>query len=289
MPATSPSSHTPLLDADTSGHRSVPLRWRVIRDRPRSGARNMALDHALAACLAEGCAVLRLYSWSRPTVSFGRNEPAAARYSETEAERMGIDFVRRPTGGRVVLHDQEVTYAVVAPARTIAPTLRIAYALINDALAAAMKALGAPVEVAGASRTPALDAGSCFQSPSAGEVVLRGKKLVGSAQARVDGALLQHGSILLSDDQTRIDRLRIDTFEDASEPRRAGGAGAGAASLRDALGPVTAERVGDLVAREVRGRFGGDWTEGDYSEQERATAEVLATTRYGTRGWTWRR
>src|SRR5690606_19064671 len=117
-----------------------PLRWRVRRDGPASGARNMALDHALAETIGAAAAAvrassvagaaggvpaagphgpeaaLRLYTWARPTVSFGRNEPAGG--PEAWAGRADA-FVRRPTGGRAVLHAAELTYAAVVPARAL--------------------------------------------------------------------------------------------------------------------------------------------------------------------------
>ena len=75
----------------------------------------MAVDHALAACSSPGKAVLRIYQWSCPTVSFGRNEPTRGRYDPALGRSAGIEFVRRPTGGRAVLHDRELTYSAVLP------------------------------------------------------------------------------------------------------------------------------------------------------------------------------
>ena len=91
------------------------LRWTVVFDPPRDGAANMAVDHALAETADPDAGWLRLYRWTRPTLSLGRNEPAAGFYDFERAGRLGIDVVRRPTGGRGVLHDAELTYAVVAP------------------------------------------------------------------------------------------------------------------------------------------------------------------------------
>ncbi len=96
-----------------------PLRWRVLRDGPLPGATNMARDHGLAASLRSGEGVLRLYQWDLPTVSFGRNEPAKGLYLEEMAKKEGVAFVRRPTGGRAVLHHQELTYALVFPGRHV--------------------------------------------------------------------------------------------------------------------------------------------------------------------------
>jgi len=173
----------------------------------RSGAHNMALDDALLRHAGEtGCAFLRLYRWSPACVSFGRNEPALVRYDRAAIERRGLDVVRRPTGGRAVWHDDEVTYAVAAPVKVFG-SLAAAYAEIHTRLAAALHALGACAELAPARRVSGLGAGACFSAPVGGEVTLQGRKVVGSAQMRLGSAFLQHGSILLGGSQAGIDAI----------------------------------------------------------------------------------
>lgn len=238
----------------------------------------MALDHALASELGDGQAILRLYAWQRPTVSFGRNEPAHGLYSREQATALGIDYVRRPTGGRAVLHDAELTYAVLAPARAWGG-LRDAYRLINHALAQALRALGAPVGLAEEATVPSVDAGPCFQSPAGGEVTAEGRKLVGSAQCRIEGALLQHGSIILDGDQTVLGRLNGKAVEDHGAP----------ATLTGLVGESSLGDVEEAVARAMRETFGGEWADGEYSLIEMATAERLAAERYSIDEWTWRR
>lgn len=270
-------------DAHRLAHRAgVPsaglLTWRVIRDGPRSGVDNMALDHALASNLKEGEAVLRLYSWQRPTVSFGRNEPARGLYSTDEAIRLGVDYVRRPTGGRAVLHDAELTYAVAAPLRAWGG-LRDAYVRINQALAGAMRALGAPVHLAGDGPTPSVDAGPCFQSPAVGEVTAGGRKLVGSAQCRIEGALLQHGSIILSGDQKLLGRLNERSVGEHDPP----------ATLSDIVGAVSRDDVVEAVTSAMKAEFRGEWFEDEPDVGEVTVAGTLAAERYGRAEWTWRR
>ncbi|MDT8340717.1 MAG: hypothetical protein RQ751_04325, partial [Longimicrobiales bacterium] len=108
----------------------------------------MAWDHTLAIGLAPGEAVLRLYAWDRPTLSLGRNEPARGVYAPERLEASGVAVVRRPTGGRAVLHHREVTYAVCLPLRALGGP-RSAYRLLNQALAAGLGRLGAGVALAG--------------------------------------------------------------------------------------------------------------------------------------------
>ncbi len=278
-------------------HRSEGDRWplalRVVVDTRRSGAWNMAYDEVLALRLPDDSAVLRLYGWSRPTISLGRNEPTEGLRAARDAGEHGtgpggldLDVVRRPTGGRSVLHDEELTYALVAPVRAVGGA-RAAYARVNRALARAMRALGAPADVAGAKQTEGgarldgilpLEAGPCFQSPAPGEVVARGKKLIGSAQARVGHALLQHGSVILSGDQRRLEHLTPNaaTFE---QP----------ATLSDLVGPVDGSTVAAAVVRAISDCFAGAGTDSAYSEEESSAAAGLVESKYGRPEWTWRR
>lgn len=179
------------------------LQWQVVVEPAgRSGAANMAVDQMLLdEAGRSGAAFLRLYRWSPPCLSFGRNEPAAIRYDRAAIERLCIDVVRRPTGGRAVWHDAEVTYAVAAPVAAYG-TLRDSYRAIHARLATALRELGVPAELAPDTgrRTP-IDGGACFAQAIGGEVMVGGGKLVGSAQVRQGGALLQHGSILLDGSQ----------------------------------------------------------------------------------------
>jgi lipoate-protein ligase A len=191
-----------------------------------------------------------------------------------------MDVVRRPTGGRAVLHHRELTYAVIAPLRAWGG-VREAYLRINEALASALRALGAPVEVVGAggpgaggsprARALAPDAGPCFQVPAAGEVVALGRKLIGSAQARFGRALLQHGSILLEGDQGPL--------AGASPP----------ITLRELVGDVGIDEVARLVADSLRAGLGGDWADGDVTQSERALADELESEVYASDSWTLRR
>ena len=164
----------------------------------------MARDTALQARAARsGETVFSIYSWIRPTLSFGRNQPASGLYDLEKIRAADIDVVRRPTGGRAILHHREVTYSVTAPIDSA--TLRETYARINRILQTGLSRLGVVVEAVSHSQpTPRLSVRSCFETPAEGELVAQGAKLVGSAQWREDGALLQHGSILVGDDQSSL-------------------------------------------------------------------------------------
>jgi lipoate-protein ligase A len=204
----------------------VTPRWAILVTPPLPGADNMALDHALMLRGARtGEATLRIYTWRTPTLSFGRHEAAIGMYDRAAIEAEGLSVVRRPTGGRAVLHDDEITYSVTAPLSAELPGssqgsapgvarrahARALYTAINHLLLQGLARLGVTAELASgesaAARPRSLGMGPCFDAASDGELVVGGRKLIGSAQWREDGAVLQHGSMLISGHRARLAAL----------------------------------------------------------------------------------
>ena len=240
----------------------------------------MARDVALQTRAARtGETVFSIYSWSKPTLSLGRNQPAVGLYDLEKIRAEEIDIVRRPTGGRAILHDREVTYSVTAPIDSAG--LHETYARINQILQHGLSALGVLVEAAASSeRSEVPSVRPCFETPSKGELVADGAKLVGSAQWREDGALLQHGSILVDDDQSSLLDLSLApaSSERWSPP----------ASLHSLLGraPDAAE-VAAVMREAVRSLEDEGVTELDEDEVRAATLERVP--QFLDEGWTWRR
>jgi len=218
------------------------LEWELMLDPAgRSGAVNMTIDADLLAETARtGRAFLRLYRFDPPCLSLGRNEPAAARYDRAAIARRGLDVVRRPTGGGAVWHEHEVTYAVAAPVATFG-SLRNAYRTIHERVVAALRSLGVEATLAPHRPPPSsriLDhPASCFATPVGGEVLVAGRKLVGSAQVRKGSAFLQHGSILLAGSQQVVTAVSRKPQAASTET-----------TLARVLGrPVTFEEVADAI------------------------------------------
>ena len=255
------------------------MHWSLLLTPPLTGAENMALDEALLErASASGSAVMRVYTWSEPTISFGRNQAARGTYDPGRARARGIAVVRRPTGGRSLLHHREITYSVTAPAH-LAGSLRESYARINRLLVGGLRRLGVSVEVA-APRERSLppSAAPCFERPAAGELVVDGRKLVGSAQWRDQGAMLQHGSILVEDDQPLVSSLADDV---ALPPP--------AATLAAALGRTPSV---DEVARALFDTvLEIESVDADELQIDSAleSAQARLVTRYVDDCWTWRR
>jgi lipoate-protein ligase A len=184
----------------------MPATWRLVRSAPASGVRNMAIDSALLdAAITQQTGVWRTYTWLNPTISFGRNEAVLNRFSAESVARAGLDVVRRPTGGRALLHAAEVTYCVAVPVAD-AVSWSTVYAAVNGVLLAALQILGVPAQLAADTDAPLVkpDGPVCFDQPAPGEIAVQGQKLVGSAVWRERGAYLQHGSILIEDQQARL-------------------------------------------------------------------------------------
>jgi len=256
-------------------------RWRLLLAAPRSGAENMARDSALQARAARtGETVISIYSWMRPTLSFGRHQPAAGRYDIEKIRSAHVDVVRRPTGGRAILHNHEVTYSVTAPIDD-AP-LRETYARINRLLIDGFRRLGADVELASSGeRAPVPSTRPCFETPSEGELVAGGRKLVGSAQWREDGALLQHGSILVDDDQSSLSSFSASGSDDSSETTRP-------ATLRALLGrSPEIEEVASAMFEAVRSLE--DRGASEIAEEEIRGEAMNRIPHFLDEGWTWRR
>jgi lipoate-protein ligase A len=253
---------------------------RLLVDGPLAGAINMAIDETLMGAGRRGEMTLRLYRWEPGCLSFGRNQTARGRYDGDRAAELGYDVVRRPTGGRSVLHHRELTYAVTAPADW--GSLRDVYIRINRALAAGLRLLGVDATVQGASDGPAPrpTVRACFRDPLPGELTAAGRKLAGSAQWREAGALLQHGSLLLHNDQAVVERLRTGGPPPAEVP---------AVGLVELLGREPGpEELETALATGFEREFSVEIVPDRLTSEETLAAERLAAG-YRDPNWTWRR
>ncbi len=271
--------------------------WRLIYDQPTlgaaNGARNMAVDAAILAAVSAGDAppTLRFYGWMPPCLSLGYGQHAR----EADADRLaarGWGIVRRPTGGRAILHADELTYSVALPADH--PLARISvvesYRRISMALLAALEVLGAhPHADRAAEGANAAPSPVCFETPSHYEITVDGRKLVGSAQVRRREGLLQHGTLPLWGDITRI----CDVLYYASEAERIAAKDqvrGRAATLADVTGTVIDwQTAAATVAAGFRQTLDLDLTPGELSAREWGEVERFTAEVYGSPDWTDRR
>lgn len=188
--------------------------WRLIKTPPASGAWNMAVDEAILQAVGNGLVMptLRLYSWEPACLSIGYAQPIGD-VDLKRLKRHNWGIVRRLTGGRAILHTDELTYAVIGPQDDPHLTGGVleSYRHLSKALMAALLNLGLPVEAIPQHQSPGGNNRTkepvCFEVPSNYEITTQGKKLVGSAQARKRAGVLQHGSLPLCGDLTRITQV----------------------------------------------------------------------------------
>lgn len=246
--------------------------WRLIVDGPVDGALNMALDRAVLEQVAAGDspATLRLYRWRRPTVTLGRFQDAEGVDLEECALR-GFDVVSRPTGGRGVLHDDEVTYSIVASTRDGVPRgTGASYRHLCGVLARAYELLGVPAELTARPRGSRASA-ACYLHATPADLSLGAAKLSGSAQVWRGDAVLQHGSFVVSRDvaaEAAVFRL---------DPAGARQLADSTLTLTEALGePPSVETIERAVAEAATAVLGIELVPARASDAEARSAAAMA-------------
>lgn len=264
--------------------------WRLLITPPARGAWNMAVDEAILEAAGSGKSrpTLRLYAWNPACLSLGY----AQSFADVDLARLrarGWEVVRRATGGRAILHTDELTYSVTAPPEEprVAGTVLESYQRLARALVWAVHALGLPVEMEEhAAPSSAAKGPVCFEVPSAYEIVVEGKKLVGSAQARKREGVLQHGTFPLSGDLTRITQALVFPDEAAREAaaekllRRA-------TTAEAVLGRVIPwETAAQAFVEGFERQLGLTLERGELTGTEQARAEELLQKKYDHPDWT---
>ena len=268
--------------------------WRLILSPPMRGAENMALDEAIleTVCTGDSPPSLRLYAWDPPCLSLGYAQPI----SDVDLDRLeavGCDLVRRPTGGRAILHADELTYAIIAKDDNphLAGGVLKSYRHLSKGLFQALTLLGVDVEiqpeipVAQSDRTNPV----CFQIPSAFEITAQNMKLIGSAQVRRRGCVLQHGSLPLSGDIATIcQALRFEDEEtraSVSERVRAR-----ATTIETLLSStVSWEDAAQAFIQGFSSELGLALQRGEVTELEQTRAKELLSEHYKNTSWTQRK
>jgi lipoyl(octanoyl) transferase len=264
--------------------------WRLIITASAPGSWNMAVDEAILEHVGRGeaPATLRLYAWDPACLSLGHAQPFAD-VDGARLQEQGWEVVRRITGGRAILHTDELTYSVTGRADepVLAGGVLESYNRLAGALLLAVKNLDLPVELKeGKTNDNTLPNPVCFEVPSTYEITVNGKKLIGSAQARKKEGVLQHGSLPLTGDLTRI--CQALTFE--NESARADAAQrllARATTVESALGrAVSWDGAAEAFIRAFEERLELCFEKGELSESESKRAEELVREKYAHPAWT---
>lgn len=270
----------------------LPSSFRLLRHGAATGAQNMAVDEAISQAIAASLVppTLRFYAWDPPCVSLGRNQLVAG-VDLDRCAALGYHVVRRPTGGRAILHTDEMTYSIIAsPEHPLMHGYVLdSYLRISHGLVAGLRRLGIDAQEApGTNRAGPDVSAACFEVPSAYEIIAGDRKILGSAQARRSTSVLQHGSLPLVGDLTRVvDCLR---FEDEAE-RHALRASLGghAATVEELLGQaVTVEQAVEAMIAGMVEALAIGLVPGELTEQERTWAAELVRDKYAHDSWTLR-
>lgn len=267
--------------------------WRLVINEPMDGAMNMAVDEAVLTSVSRGLAppTIRFYRWSPPAVSLGYFQSLQKELDLAACRKADVDVVRRLTGGRAVLHQYELTYSIVVPEDNakVAGSILEAYLAISGGLVEGLAELGITAELAAGTKPGAVASAVCFEAPSMYELVVGGKKLVGSAQTRRSGCLLQHGSILIElDPDLLFSIFNYDTEESRNQAKKL--FLAKATCIKDILGytPDPARLIACFTNGFSRG-LGIRLREQQLAAAELTLARELSSGKYQTEAWNGRK
>jgi lipoate-protein ligase A len=263
--------------------------WRLIVDGEADGATNMAIDEAILVSMLAGASppTLRFYAWSPPCLSLGRSQPLSD--VDLAACRAGsVQVVRRATGGRAILHTDELTYSVSLSQNDPRADGGVieSYRRLSAGLLAGLDRLGVRALQAVGQRKATGDLTAiCFDTPSDYEITVGGRKLIGSAQWRARGGVLQHGTLPLYGDITRF--VACLALSEAEREAQRTALRAAATTLAQALGHTVSfadavQALADGMAQALH----LDLVAGELTSHERALAQELRHKRYATLEWT---
>ncbi len=268
--------------------------WRVIQTSPDFGAWNMAVDEAILEAVGQGGVLptLRLFAWLPPCLSLGYAQTIGD-VNLTALRDRGWGLVRRPTGGRAILHTDELTYSVIAPLKEprVFGSVLESYRRLAQALLKSLQLLGLDARADKDHAQPAITRSVgpvCFEVPSNYEITLGGKKLIGSAQARRREGVLQHGSLPLAGDLTRI--IQVLNFPDDTSRRSAGERLLERALTVETclLREVTWQEAAQAFINGFEQALDLHLVQDQLTTGERARAEELVNQKYAHASWTLR-
>lgn len=274
----------PSLAAPATSSYPSPVHWTLLLSSNAGGVDNMARDEALMSLARDDLSGwFRVYGWTHPVLSLGRHQRAVGVYNPDLARSRGIEIVRRPTGGRAVLHWHEITYAAAAPISD-GESLNDAASMVNELLTQTLSALGVDARLAvPTGRAPSPDGAPCFALPVRGELIADSMKLVGSAQWRDRGVWMQHGSILVGNDQGMIAELAVNPqtqpVSTVASMESLTGRKVGTAEFGSALSVVLSRVATSTYVTESS----------DHRQLHLDRAASLLRSRYEDVSWTWHR
>lgn len=266
--------------------------WRVLDTGSLTGPENMAIDEAIARAHGRGEVppTLRFYGWKPAAVSIGYFQSMTKEVDLDAVRAGGYGYVRRPTGGRLIFHHLELTYSVSIREELLPGGVVETYRELSRGLLEGLRLLGGEAELSGGEDDPRrVNPGgfntACFDTASAYELQVKGRKVAGSAQTRKDGVILQHGAILLDMDEDLLFSL-MRLPEGAPREKLMERFRSKATTIREVLGrPVEYEEAREAFSEGFRKGLGLTLQSGDLTIAEQDEAVRLVVEKYGSEAW----
>ena len=282
------------------------MEWRLIKDGYHTGFMNMAIDEAIMIAHREGLVppTIRFYQWSPPAVSLGYFQDLKKEIDVDVCKNLGIDIVRRPTGGKAVLHDKELTYSFIIRENhpLVNNSILETYKKISGGMIRGLSYIGVTAELVPLREKFKSDSllkrekseihhsdfkSICFSVPSQYEVQVEGKKIVGSAQVRKREIVLQHGSLLIELEKDKL--FSVFNFPSA-QIRERFKTRFNATSLEEILKrKINFSELSEILPRGFEEEFGVRLVEGKLTEQEEKISKELLENKYSTYEWNYER
>ncbi|MBE3090856.1 MAG: lipoate--protein ligase family protein [Candidatus Atribacteria bacterium] len=271
------------------------MEWRLIKDSYHTGFMNMAIDEAIMIAHREGLVppTIRFYQWSPPAVSLGYFQDLQKEIDVDVCQDMGIDIVRRPTGGKAVLHDKELTYSFIIRENhpLVNNSILETYKKISGGMIRGLSYIGVTAELVPLREKSEIHHSDfksiCFSVPSQYEVQVEGKKIVGSAQVRKREIVLQHGSLLIELEKDKL--FSVFNFPSA-QIRERFKKRFNATSLEEILKrKINFSELSEILPRGFEKEFGVRLLEGKLTEEEEKISKELLENKYLTYEWNYER
>ena len=270
-------------------------KWRLIDNSTHNGFYNMAVDEAIMILHSKNKVppTLRFYSWEPAALSLGYFQKARAEIDYQQCQNQGIDLVRRLTGGRAILHDQELTYSLIIREdyNLLADSIEKSYQQISRGLVKGLQKSGIPAElkaVEKGKKAPSGHSAACFDAPSWYEVILDKKKLIGSAQRRNKGTILQHGSLPIAIDSKKIfNLLKYSSDQQRKKARRI--FTARSISLEQAGYNLNKQELEKALVQGLTESLNIEFEKDKLTQTEKKLAKKLVSEKYKTQKWNFKR
>lgn len=255
------------------------MQCRFIDSGPNDPYLNMAIDESLFACCDKPA--LRVFQWSPSSMSVGYSQSAVKEINMNECKKNRVPIVRRITGGKAVFHDQELTYSFIVPENTIEIPEEVteSYKMIADAILLAFRKIGVKAEI---KKQPERFATPiCFNSSNWYEMESNGKKICGSAQKRMNGKFLQHGSLLMDFDYEKNALLFNQGYNEVLKSLKKN-----VTSIKKELKrKISYEELGDALKYGFEKKFDMDFLNDALTKKEEKLAQSLKNEKYSRSEW----